>query len=423
MNLNLFIAERIGKKASSNGKLSRISNVIATVSVGLSVAIMILSIAVANGFRNEIREKASGFNGDITLSAPGVDIQSHQYPIKPLSFLTELDSLQYIKNIQPVAYRTGLLKTDEHIQGVLFKGIDSCYNMDFFGKCLIDGNLPDYSVKRDSLGRMLPPSNDILISKRLSELLGYKVGDKVLAYFVDEDVTLRRFSITGIFNAQLDEIDKSLIITDLRHISRLNGWKEGELSGYEIILNEKGKRNTQKCQAQIEQILYDSTKEEDSSVVPNSLQDRFYILFDWLHLLDMNVFIILSLMIAVAGFNMVSGLLIILFERISQIGLLKALGMKNKNISRIFLYRASFIVGKGLLTGNIIALAICYIESEFKLISLDPANYFVAYVPIDISLFAILAINITAFTLIMLILMIPCHLISKISPAKTLTVK
>lgn len=423
MNLNLFIAERIGKRASSNGKLSRISNVIATVSVGLSIAIMILSIAVANGFRSEIRDKASGFNGDITLSAPGIDIQNHSFPIKPLSFLPQLDSLKYIENIQPVAYRTGLLKTEEHIQGVLFKGIDSCYNMDFFSKCLTEGNLPDYSAKRDSSGRMQPPSNDILVSKRLAELLNYKVKDKVLAYFVDDDVTLRRFTIAGIFDAQLDEIDKSLVITDLRHISRLNGWKEGELSGYEIILDKKGKRDIQKCQATIEQILYDCTKDEDASVVSNSLQERFYILFDWLHLLDMNVIIILSLMIAVAGFNMVSGLLIILFERIPQIGLLKALGMKNRDISKIFLYRASFIVGKGLLTGNAIALALCYIESEFKLISLDPANYFVAHVPIDISLFTVIATNIVAFMLIMLILMVPCHLISKISPARTLTVR
>ncbi len=423
MNLNLFIAERIGKKASSNGKLSRISNTIATLSVGLSIAVMILAIAIANGFRSEIHQKASGFNGDIVLTAPGVDIRNHLFPIKPLSFIDKIDSLPYIGNIQPVTYRSGLLKTDDQIHGVIFKGIESGYNMHFFEKNLISGELPDYSFSPDSLGRTPAPSNDILISKRLAQMLHYSIGDKVLAYFVDEDVKPRRFTIKGIFDAQLDEIDKALVIADSRHLSRLNGWREGEINGYEIILNKKGNNNQGNCVDEIEKILYKYTTEEDSSVVANTLQERFYILFDWLHLLDMNVLIILSLMIAVAGFNMVSGLLIILFERISQIGLLKALGMQNRNISRIFLYRAAFIVGKGLLIGNVIALAICIIESKYKFITLDPANYFVSYVPIDINAITIIGINIIAFTLIMVILMIPCHMISKISPAKTLLVK
>ena len=177
------------------------------------------------------------------------------------------------------------------------------------------------------------------------------------------------------------------------------------------------------CCVEIEQILYEQTMDSDDSVVATTLEDRFYILFDWLHLLDMNVLIILVLMIAVAGFNMISGLLIILFERISQIGLFKALGMRDADISKIFLYRAAYIVFKGLLFGNAFALIICWIQSKYMLMKLDPANYFVSYVPIDITPSTVLLINVVAFVLIMLILVIPCHLISRVSPSKTLIVK
>lgn len=422
MDLNLFIAGKIGKRTSSGGKLSKISNIIATVSVGISVAVMIIAIAIANGFRGEIREKASGFNGDITLSAPGIDITNHLYPIKPLSFTDKIDSLPQVERIQPVAYRTALLKSDTQIQGVLVKGVDDAYNMEFFANCLTDGELPDYSIKKDSAGRALPASNDILISRRLADMLDFKIGDKVLTYFVEDDVQLRRFNVKGIFNAQLDELDKSLVIADMRHISRVNGWKNGELSGYEIILKDKGEKSVTASAQEIEEILCRHTGEDDDSVVANTLEDKFYILFDWLHLLDVNVFVILALMVAVAGFNMISGLLIILFERISQIGLLKAIGMRNKDIAGIFLWRASFIVMKGLLAGNAIALLFCWIENKYKLIELDPVNYFVSYVPIDISLFAIIAINLIAFAIIMVTMLVPCMLISKVSPSKTLSV-
>ena len=423
MNLNILIAERIGKKAAGKGKLSRISNVIASVSVALSIAIIIIAVAIAGGFRNEIREKASGFSGDITLQAPGVDITGHLYPIASLSYINRLDSLPFVKSIDAVSYRTGVLKSENQIQGVLFKGLGGDYNMDFYRKSLVEGELPNYSLKRDSTGYTLPPSNDILISKRLSQMLGFRSGDKVLAYFVGDDVAVRRFTVCGIFDAQLDELDKALVIADLRHINRLNGWKNGEIGGYEIMLEEKYKGKAAQCMAEIDAVTYRYSTEDDSSVIPKSIYERYYILFDWLHLLDLNVVIILALMIAVAGFNMVSGILIILFERISHIGLLKAIGMRDSNITKIFLYRAASIVLAGLVPGNIIAILLCMAEKRYELIPLDPANYFVDHVPADISATTIIVMNIIAFTAIMLILLIPCKMISRISPAKTLKVE
>ena len=412
MNLNLFIAGKFGQHTTSNGRLTRLSNIIATTSVGISIAIMIISIAIANGFRSEIREKASGFNGDITLSAPGIDITNHQYPIRALPFIGKIDSLPEVESVHPVAYRAGLLKSDTQIQGVMVKGIDSGYNLNFFANFLTEGELPDFSQ----------PSNDILISRRLADLLEYKIGDKVLAYFVEDDVQVRSFNIKGIFNAQLDELDKSLVIADMRHVARVNGWKNGELSGYEIILKNKNEERTGACAEKIEEILFRNTGENDDSVVANTLEDRFYVLFDWLHLLDVNVFVILSLMVIVAGFNMISGLLILLFERISQIGLLKALGMKDKEIYKIFIWRATFTVCKGLVAGNAVAVLLCWLENKYKFVELDPVNYFVNYVPIDVTASTIIIINIVAFALIMLAMLVPCMFISKVSPAKTIVV-
>lgn len=412
MDLNLFIAGKFGQHTTSNGRLTRLSNIIATASVGISIAVMIISIAIANGFRSEIREKASGFNGDITLSAPGIDITNHLYPIKPLPFIGKIDSLPEVESVQPVAYRTALLKSDTQIQGVMVKGVDGDYNLKFFSNCLVEGELPDYAQ----------PSNDILISRRLADMLGYKIGDKVLTYFVEDDVQLRRFNIKGIFNAQLDELDKTLVIADMRHVARVNGWRDGELSGYEIALQGKNEKQTAACAEKIEEILFNNTGEDDSSVVANTLEDRFYVLFDWLHLLDVNVFVILALMVVVAGFNMISGLLILLFERISQIGLLKALGMKDKEIYKIFIWRASFTVFKGLVAGNAVAVILCWLENKHKFVELDPVNYFVNYVPIDITATTIITINVVAFALIMLAMLVPCMFISKVSPAKTLVV-
>ena len=412
MDLNLFIAGKFGQHTTSNGRLTKLSNIIATASVGISIAVMIISIAIANGFRSEIREKASGFNGDITLSAPGIDITNHLYPIKPLPFIGKIDSLPEVESVQPVAYRTALLKSDTQIQGVMVKGVDGDYNLKFFSNCLVEGELPDYAQ----------PSNDILISRRLADMLGYKTGDKVLTYFVEDDVQLRRFNIKGIFNAQLDELDKTLVIADMRHVARVNGWRDGELSGYEIALQGKNEKQTAACAEKIEEILFNNTGEDDSSVVANTLEDRFYVLFDWLHLLDVNVFVILALMVVVAGFNMISGLLILLFERISQIGLLKALGMKDKEIYKIFIWRASFTVFKGLVAGNAVAVILCWLENKHKFVELDPVNYFVNYVPIDITATTIITINVVAFALIMLAMLVPCMFISKVSPAKTLVV-
>ena len=416
MNLYLFIAKKFACKGRERGRLGRISNVIATISVAISVAVVIVAIAVANGFRYKIRESATGFMGDITLSAPGADITDYLYPVQVPSYIDTLKNLKEVESVSGVAYRSGIIKSGEQIHGALFKGVDSLYNRKFYEEHLVGGQLPDYGADT--------ASNAILLSSSMANLLGYSIGDKLFAYFVGEQVTFRIFTVCGIYNAPLEEMNNKIIVADIDLICSVNGWEENRLSGYEIVLKKRYGSDNAAAAAEIERVIMEQTPSDDSfALLPSTVEERFYILYDWLRLLDINVVILLLLMTAVAGFNMVSGALIMLFERIPQIGLFKALGMRNKNIAKIFLYRSSFILLKGLVAGNLIALLFCYLEWKYRFIPLDAGNYFVNHVPIYIEWRQVIVADIAAFLLIMAILLVPCRIISRISPARTLVVR
>lgn len=416
MGLNWFLAKKIGSKVDTTGKLSRMGSVISVISVTVSIAVIIIAIAIADGFRFEIKGKARGFASDITLATPGTNIINEDSPVnRNLSYLEKIENHPAVEDVAAVSYRHGILKADEEIAGLLLKGVDSTYNLNFYRDNLIAGELPHLNSPS--------ASNEIIISKRLADMLGYKVGDKTSAYFVDDNVRLRRFTITGIFDAQLEQIDQMLAIGDIRQVNRLNGW-EGQTSGFEIFLKGRiSDKQIEKVEQEIDDIIYANTLESDSPVAATTLQKRFYVLFDWLNLLDLNVLIILSLMIAVAGFNMVSGLLIMLFERISQIGLLKALGMTNTAVAGVFLTKAATTVLQGVFYGNVFAIILLLLQQKFKLISLNPQNYFVSAVPVDLNFSNIIAINLITIVAIMAIVVLPCHFISKISPATTMRVK
>lgn len=414
MNINLFLAKRIGSKADATGKLGRMGSRISIFSVAVSIAVIIIACAVADGFRKEILDKARGYSADYILTALGEDIIATSTPVNhPISYLKELEELPFVGSIKGVAYTHGILKEGEEIGGIILKGVDSTYNMSFYGEHLVAGTLPSLNGKR--------MSNEIIISKTLADMLQYKVGDKATAYFAEEQPRVRRFDIVGIFDAQLQDFDKYLAIADMRQTTRLNGWN-GMVSGYELLL-EKGFETDTKNAAALEETIYSKTSEEDSPVAATSLKERFYIFFDWLNLLDLNVLIILVLMMAVAGFNMVSALLIMLFERISQIGLLKALGMSNRAVSNVFLTKAAITVLQGMAIGNSTALILCLLQHKFEIIPLDPENYFVSHVPISIEWTSVLSMNIVAFAAIMVIMLLPTIFIGKINPATTMRVK
>lgn len=412
LNTNIFIAKTLWRRGPGKGGLGRGSSLIASVSVAVSVMVMVLAISISDGFKKEIKEKASGFSGEILLHTPGVEYTTNQYPLNSeAESLSSLKGVQQIHSTQPYAYRSGIIKRDNEIQGVLIKGVDKNYNWDFFKSVLYEGMIPDTS---DSLA-----TGQVMISLRLANMLNFKVGDNIIIYFIDRGVKVRKFLLTGIYNAQLEDMDKSLVIGSLSQIQRVNDWNPNEVSGIEVKLKPGSDIN--KTAFTIEKKLNDSSSTDPIFVT--KVNDLFPHLFDWLTLLDFNVLVVMILMLSVAGFNMISGLLILLFEKISMIGLFKSLGMRDSGIHKIFLTRALYMVISGMVAGNIIAITLALIQKHYGVISLDPVNYFVDHVPIDINWAKILIMNIGALFVIVLLLMIPSLFISRVSPDKTLRVK
>lgn len=411
MNVYKFIASGIRNKADGGGKISSMSTRIGLISVAVSIFVIIVAICVVRGFRGEIRFKTSGFMGDLALVVPGQTPMNEVYPFTDsISVLDGILAKKYVQNIQRVTYASGLVREGDELLGSYFKGVDSLYNFSFFAACLAEGTLPDYSTPL--------PSNEILVSRRIADKMGYAVGSSVPAFFIKEKVNFRTFKICGIYDAQLEELDNAMIIADIRHCQAVNGWSTDEVSTMEVVLDKRA--DIDLCYSELEEYVFSNLTDEDPSVFLMSVKRIFSNLFDWLNLLDYNVVTILILMMAVAGFNMISTLLIILFENISSIGLLKALGMTTASVSKVFRNVALDIVGKGLVWGNIAALAVCLLQKSFHIIKLDPVSYFVSYVPIEIDIWLILLIDAISVAVIMLILMLTSAFIAKVDPAKTL---
>lgn len=412
MNLSFFIADRMARQGRGGRRLSSISNVIAWVSVALSVCVMVLAVFIVQGFKKEIKYKLSGFSGDIQLTMGGTGTKNDVVPLDTLRSLGAIAAMKDIASVSPVCYKTGILKGREDIQGVYFKGVDSLYDLSFFKETLTDGRLPDFRGKI---------STEILISKRIADILGYRTGDEVEAYYVGERVVVRKYTIVGIYDAQIEDIDKTLAVVDIRQTRHLNRWKEGQVSNYELKAGPRSDVNA--VSAKVGEIIDSYAREGDQNIRPVPVTRLYSNLFDWLNLLDFNVIIVLVLMMAVAGFNMISSLLIILFENISTIGVLKSMGMTNRGVSGVFLWRALFIVLKGVFWGDLAASALSLFEKATHIIKLNPENYFVSYVPVNVNLGAMLVVDVASVAAIMLFLLLGSIFIAKVSPAKTMSVE
>jgi len=396
MRLSWFIANRIGSRGEKG--LSSLGNVIAVLSVALSIMVIIIAISVSRGFRSQMMEKMAAFAGDVNVSvllpSGGSDyINADEYSLPPLSARDEILSIPYVSEVLGVSYRPGMIKTEEDIQGVMLKGVDTLFAED---GCYVSGKLGD--------------------------LLGFNVGDKATFYFVGQNVKVRRLKILGLFSSSLENLDKFYVICSKKLVNGLNGWEEDRASAYQIMFTDHSDKDYPSRRVQIGDIVYRSFEGENLPRVSGAYDDMGN-LVDWLRLLDMNVLIILVLMIAVSAFNMISCVLIILFENISSIGVLKSLGMKNSGIKKVFLAKSARIVLTGLAIGNVLAIAFCLLQKHFHFIRLNPENYFISYVPIDISWWSILAADVISFIAIMAILLIPCHFISRIQPSKTIRVR
>ncbi|NLA15354.1 MAG: ABC transporter permease [Bacteroidales bacterium] len=414
MNVAVFLARKLKGDATSTGRVSRMGTWIATLSVAISVFIMILSVAIVRGFRAEIENRAIGFTGEILMEAPGAGFVTEPLPVSnELSYLPALREHPEVLHIQEFAISYGMIRTEETMQAVSFKGVGSDYQWDFFQRHLVSGSLPVYS---DSLS-----SSQVLISTRMASLLKLKLQDVVTLYFIGSSVKMRRFVITGMYDVQLEDIDNHLVMGDIRHAQRLNGWKENQVSGMEIFL--KNRKKLQDKQESIEDLIMAHTVDTDQGVVLRNIKKTYAHLYDWLDLMDINVVVLLTLMVLVAGFNMVSGLLILLFEKTSAIGLLKAVGMRDSTLRNMFLYNASLVALRGTLAGTVPAIIFLILQKTTHLIKLNPSNYFVDSVPVSISWTHIVLIDLVAIVLLMLVLLIPLKSIAGICPGKAVRMR
>lgn len=412
MNLPLYIAKRIYSDNNAQQKVSKPAIHIATAGVAVGLAVMIISVCIVLGFKHTIRDKVIGFGSHITVAN---FMTLHGYEQKPIampdSMMNVLNSINGVKHVQRYAIKQGILKTDSDFLGIAFKGIASEYDTAFIHNNMISGTIPAFSDNKSH--------NKIVISKIMADMLKINTGDKVFAYFIDnDDVRMRRFTVSGVYQTNLTQYDKTICFTDLYTASRLNGWDTRQVTGAELIVNDFNKINN------VENILISkvnrTTDTYGEAYSSETIQEANPQIFSWLDLLDLNVWIILALMLCVAGFTMISGLLIIILERTSMIGILKALGAKNTIIRKTFLWFAIFIIGKGMIIGNIIGFGLVLLQKLTGIVSLDPSTYYVKTVPVEINLPLIILLNVATLLISVFVLIAPSFLVSRVHPAKSM---
>ena len=412
MNISFFIAKRIYSDKGDKRKVSRPAIHIATAGVAIGLAVMILTVSVVLGFKHTIRDKVIGFGSHIQVENFLTMQSSDPYPICiDDSVMKVIKGIEGVEHVERFTLTQGILKTDQDFLGMSFKGIGPEYDLSFIKSNLKSGSIPSFS---DSANK-----GNLLISSATADKMNLKAGDKVFAYFIsDNGVKVRRFTVSGIFQTNMSQFDNALCFTDLYTARKLNNW-DGELcTGAEISVGDLQQINA--VSLRIADKVNRTSDHEGNIFTSQTIYEAYPQIFSWLSLLDINVWIILALMICVAGFTMISGLLIIILERTQMIGVLKALGMKGSSVRHTFLWFAVFIIGKGMLIGDILAAAIILLQLHTGFISLDPATYYVSEAPTEINIQAFLLINVVTLFISVLVLVGPSFLISHIHPAKSM---
>ena len=411
MNLSRFIALRIYRSSDVGKQVSRPAVLIATIGVAIGLAVMIIAVSVIIGFKSEVRDKIIGFGSHIQISNSDAARSFETRPIAVTdSMLAALADNSGVKHVQRYSTKPGMIKTSDAFQGMVLKGIGPEYGSSFFRRHLIEGEFPQFS---DSAS-----TNRVVISKAIADKLKLKLGDKIDTYYIQDDVRARRLTIVGIYQTNFSEYDNLFLLTDLCLVNRLNKWHPDQVSGVELELYDYDK---------LEETTYRIADEVGRH--PDPYGAEYCVLnveqlnpqiFAWLGILDVNIWVILILMIGVAGFTMVSGLLIIIIERTSMIGVLKALGADNFTIRKTFLWFSVFLIGKGMLWGNVIGLAFYFIQKWFGLFRLDPETYYMDTVPVSFNLWLFLLLNVGTLLASIAMLLGPSYLITRIHPANSM---
>ena len=411
MNYVSFIAKKLYKHQDGTQGVSRSAIQIATVGVAIGLAVMIVSVCVVLGFKGEIRSKVIGLGSHIQVMNYESMYSMESKPVVVNSQLMKtLSDVKGVRHVQRFCTKTGMLKTDNSFKGILLKGVGPEYDSDFLSQHIVEGVLPNFSDTTSS--------NNIVVSKIIADELRLQVGSRVYAYFFENSIKVRRFNVSAIYSTNLTDLDNNLIFTDIYTCNKLNEWKDNQYSGAEILLSDFNRLD--EVLTQVVSCVNRKYDQYGASYTSASIIELYPQIFAWLNLLDTNVWVILILMIGVAGFTMVSGLLIIILERTNFIGIMKALGASTTSVRYIFLYFSSFVIGKGLLCGNILGLGLVLLQKYLHVIKLDPTSYYVNTVPVALHLGYIIAINTATMLSCMLVLIVPSYLIARIRPASSI---
>lgn len=414
MNLEYFIAKRLitakNHKSSISGPIIKI----AVSAIAIGIIMMLVSVATGIGLKKEIRNKISAFNGHIIVS--NYDSNQSEETLTPLStkqdFYPEFTAVPEVTHVQAIATKTGIIRTENTFEGIVLKGVGKEYDWKSIKGYLLEGKLPNVKANLNS---------EIIISKFLANRLHLKLGDTFMTFFLKNEVNKypnkRNFKIVGIFDSGFQEFDANYIIGDIRHIQRMNKWNKDEVGAFEVFVNDFDRIE------ELGNTVYKATFNKNNQAKPldaRTIVEKYFFIFEWLKMFDINIQIILIVMIFVATINMVVALLVLILERTQMIGILKALGGSNWSIRKIFLYNALYLIGKGLFWGNVIGIGILLVQKHFGIVKLNPENYYVNQAPVYIGVENIVLLNLLTVVICFLILLIPSYIITKISPIKAI---
>ncbi len=406
MNLEYFISKNIVKGDSRSKKITKPIIRISIVAIALGLIVMIVALSIVAGFQREIRNKVIGFGSHVQITS--YDSQN-TYEASPISikqdFYPSLDTVNGIKHVQIFATKPGIIKTKEEIYGVVVKGIGNDFDWTFFNEKIVEGS--SFIIDSEKTEK------DVLLSEHIASKMKLKVGDKMFLYFIQENGQLRPkdFIVKGIYRTGLEQFDNLYVIADIAHIQKRNGWTKDQIGGFEVLIDNY------KDLDKMGDYVYDNVGYD---LHASTIKEQNPDIFNWLNLQDYNVNIIIILMVIVAVINIVSALLILILERTNMIGILKALGMPNWNVRKIFLYNATYLIVKGLIWGNAIGISLCLIQQRFGILTLPEESYYVAIVPIELNLINVLFLNVGTLVVCILMLLIPSYVITKISPVKAI---
>ena len=384
MNWKLFIARRIYKNNDGNKEVSKPAVRIAMAGISIGLAVMIVSVAVVIGFKNQVRDKVVGLASEVIVTS--LD-DAQLYMTAPVaagdSLLDAITKKPYVSHVQRYSVKPGMIMTSDNFQGMVLKGVGKEYDLTYISQHVIDGEIPLFT---DTAA-----TNKVMLSKSMADKLKLKAGDKIYTYYVDDNVRARRLTVSAIYQTNFSAFDDYFLITDIYTVNRLNKWEPDQVSGVEIDVDDYSRID--EVNDNLRSSLFESSDKYGQSYFSRTIVEANPQIFAWLDLLDLNVWVILILMTGVAGFTMISGLLIIILERTNMIGVLKAMGADNNSIRKIFLSFSVFLIGRGMLWGNIIGLSLCLIQYFFEPVKLDPSVYYVNSVPIELNVFIYILLN------------------------------